>query len=120
VKKAVILFLMISLLVGCATVTLYRAVGDNKAKLSRLAVGMSKDEALAIMGTKPIILPDTIINNPYRIASIHGARQKFEIVYYVTDVLVEDGIIDDNELTPIVFFNNELQGWGWDYVNNIR
>ena len=42
----------------------------------------------------------------------------FEVIYYVTDVKNDDGAITDDELTPLVFDEGNLIGWGWSFLQN--
>lgn len=49
---------------------------------------------------------------PYRSEILQGKNKTFEVVYYVTDVKKDDNAIIDDELTPFVFDNGKLIGWG--------
>lgn len=58
-----------------------------------------------------------LINNPYRSEIIRGRDGKhYEAICYVTDDKNLDGAISDDELTPLIFSNNILSGWGWSYL----
>ncbi len=95
----------------------------------KLSVGMTKQEALEIMGTKKITtyepsalylapLTAQAINNPYRSEILQGKDKTFEVLYYYTDVKQQDGAITDDELTPVVFDNGILIGWGWSFLQD--
>jgi len=56
------------------------------------------------------------ISNPYRSEILQGKEKTFEIVYYVTDVKRDDGAITDDELTPLVFDDGKLIGWGSGFL----
>lgn len=58
------------------------------------------------------------ISNPYRSEILQGKEKKFEIVYYVTDVKRDDGTITDDELTPLVFDDGKLIGWGFGFLES--
>lgn len=102
----------------------------NRENLSRLSIGVTKEEAISIMGTKPInafytelsgkrkITRGIIINNPYRTEILKSEGKAFEVLYYVTDVKEDDGAISDDELTPLVFDNGKLIGWGWSFLQD--
>jgi hypothetical protein len=60
------------------------------------------------------------INNPYRNEIVAGKDgSTLEVFYYVTDVHRNDGLITDDELTPLVFDNGKLIGWGQTFLNDI-
>ena len=61
------------------------------------------------------------VTNPYRTEILKAKDQLFEIWYYYTDIKRQDGAITDDELTPLVFCENKLIGWGNQFLNdNIR
>ena len=125
---------MALLLDGCATVTLQNATSANRQNLLRLSVGMTKNEALNVMGTDTktarVILhqygnwgetpvENIIINNPYKNEILRSKDDKvFEVIYYVTDVRKSDDTISDDELTPLIFDNGKLIGWGWGFLQD--
>jgi hypothetical protein len=113
------------ILSGCATVS--QATAKNRVNLSKLSLGMSKEDAIAVMGQKKFSagnffyneIPVTI-NNPYRNEIVAGKDgSTLEVFYYVTDVHRNDGLITDDELTPLVFDNGKLIGWGQTFLNDI-
>jgi hypothetical protein len=121
---AALSFLLIS---GCATIS--EVTLPNRENLLKLNMGMTKQEVLNIMGTKPMeayYKPGTYgktvgvaINNPYRSEILRGRDEKMvEVLYYVTDDRNADGVINDNETTPMVFENGRLAGWGWNFLES--
>ncbi|MFH1441154.1 MAG: DUF3192 domain-containing protein [Candidatus Omnitrophota bacterium] len=120
VKKIVYLLLMFMLISGCAGLSMYEAVSPNKSNLAKLRVDMPEDEAMKIMGDKPISSSSMSIDNPYRVESMEAATGSYKIVYYVTQVVLDDDTISDEELTPIVFKDGKLVGWGWNFMENLR
>ena len=54
--------------------------------------------------------------NPYRSEILQGSNETFEVLYYYTDVKKADGAITDDELTPLVFKDKKLIGWGWSFL----
>jgi hypothetical protein len=90
---------------------------------------MSKEEAIKVMGTKAFStysqgnvlgIPSYLtITNPYRSEVLRGKDDKtFEVIYYVTDVKNDDNAITDDELTPLIFDNGKLTGWGWSFLED--
>jgi hypothetical protein len=136
---------ILALVVGCRTwipAQTEETVRDqNRERLVRLSVGMTKAQVLEIMGTKSIqtykksALPskkgskrvsDEIralyrgkqINNPYRTEANRTADGvSVEILFYYTDQRVSDPAITDDELTPLVIEDGVLAGWGWNFLD---
>ena len=54
--------------------------------------------------------------NPYRTETISDGEKTLEVLYYYTDIKRNDGAITDDELTPLVFDNGRLIGWGWSFL----
>jgi len=59
------------------------------------------------------------ITNPYRTEMHRNGKDVFEVLLYYTDVKKTDGAITDDELTPIVLLNGQVDGWGWSYWENL-
>lgn len=131
-KKILAVLLCLSL-VGCATMTLSQAVAPNRENLLKLSIGMSKEEALKVMGTTSFsagtgffavravdekTVPSTIINNPYRVEILQGKDKIFEVLYYVTDDKTGNNIVTDDGLTPLVFDDGKLIGWGRSFLQD--
>lgn len=133
-KKLLVAFLMcllflVMMVSGCIEGRgISKVTAPNRANLLRLSIGMSKQKVINIMGTEEMIAfyapPGTglihrktiIITNPYRSEIFQGKDKTLEVIYYVTDVKRDDGAITDDELTPLVFDNGTLIGWGWSFL----
>ena len=118
VKKIIPILL---LLAGCSN--LYLDPSDplriqNKENAQKLSVGMSKQVAMEIMGTDPAKGVFMWIDNPYRSETLKGKDGKvYEVLYYYTDLKQRDDKITDDELTPLVFENGKLTGWGYPFLD---
>ena len=128
-KKVFITFLL--LLIFCNTsisdtiFTPKQVRTANKERLNELEIGMSKDEVLIIMGTKGFSIGSApfTIENPFRIEVQSSGKNIYRVLYYYTDLAKADGIITDDELTPVILRNNRLVGWGrdvWDRLSSIN
>ena len=119
-------------LCGCAT-TMSDIITPNREGLLKLSVGMTKEEAINIMPKeKRTVIPfegpytgligrGLTVNNPYRSEILQGKDKTFEVIYYVTDIKTSENVITDDDLTPLVFDNGRLIGWGWSFLNeNVR
>lgn len=135
-KKICYLVGVLFLMSGCATatITLQDVTSVNRQNLLRLSMGMTKNEVLNTMGTETKTAKVALyqygnwaetpvesmkINNPYRNEILRGKDDKtFEVLYYVTDVRKSDTNTSEDELTPLVFDNGKLIGWGWSFLND--
>ncbi len=120
IKKIIYMLLVLVFISGCAGLSMYEAIKPNKANLMKLKVDMPEGQVMKIMGDNPISSKSMSIDNPYRVESLNMASGSYRIVYYVIQVVVDDDIISDEELTPIVFKDGKLVGWGWNFMENIR
>ena len=103
-------------LAACST--LYLDTADllrdaNKQNLKKLSVGMDQSTAIEIMGTEPSKGIFMWIDNPYRRETVTGKDgRQYEVLYYYTDMKQRDDKITDDELTPVVFADGKLVGFG--------
>ena len=121
-KKILSISLLSLFLISCVSLDKIRT--ENRTNLNRISLGMSKSEVLNIMGTETVRDFDSRkrINNPFRTEILSEGDKKYEVVFYYTDkkrnVSSVTGSITDDELTPIVFFNGKVEGYGWLYVKD--
>ncbi len=98
----------------------------NRMNLNQLAVGMTEQEVRQRMGDGKC--EDTVFNpyqhvtllsatNPYKKEILQGRNKTFELLFYYTDVKKADNAITEDELTPLVFDNGKLIGWGWSFLD---
>lgn len=102
-KKGIIIMLLSALLAGCGAVRGLQA-SANRNQLDRLKVGMTTDQVRAVMG------------KPYK-SEFYGPKQ---VWFYITE-WQSDGQTTPDEMTPLVFENDILLGWGSNFLGgNIR
>ena len=128
-KKLLILPVLALLFSGCATLTVSKMVASNRENLARLSPGMNKAKTLAIMGTRSGVYncdatgakpySGTILSNPYRTEMVQVAGRMLEVIYYMTDSKKENCAVVDDELTPLVFENGKLIGWGKIFMSDV-
>ena len=107
----VILLVLVIMISGCTESDRIRVM--NRENLMKLSIGITKQEVLDIMGTETF----GSINNPYKNEVLYGKNGKvLEVLYYYTDKKSADGVITDDELTPLVFDGDKLIGWGWGFL----
>lgn len=124
--KWVIFFLI--LLSGC-TVTTSPFVREM-VDLRSIHEGMSAEEVKALLRDKVVTGYDLtdpkksstpiVLRNPYREETIKTENKIYEIAYYFTSIKKQDGMITNDELTPLVFENNRLIGQGWEFWGRLK
>lgn len=104
---------------------------NNLTNVNALTIGMTYQEVAAIMGPfvkigykesdyqtngfEPITL-----KHPYRAETLNAQDKNYEVMYYFTVINNADGIVADDELTPLVFSDQKLIGKGWDFLFKLR
>ena len=121
-RKVFAILLITLLFGGCVSLSQIRAT--NRERLNKISIGMTKQEVINIMGIETINARDDygniveVINNPYKTETLRGKDKIFEVVYYYTEIKRADGAINDDELTPLVFDEGKLIGWGWSFFED--
>ena len=106
---------------GCAQ-GFEQVQSDNRAKMFRLEPGQTRQQVLEEMGTEPqeyskgAFRADGGVPNPYDSETHVLGGGEIEILYYATNVNNNDGVITNDELTPLVLVDGILVGWGWTYL----
>ncbi|HRZ39828.1 MAG TPA: hypothetical protein P5246_02360 [Candidatus Omnitrophota bacterium] len=55
--------------------------------------------------------------NPYKTETYRQGEKSYAVDFYLLGIETGDGEVSDNELVPMVFYNDVLIGHGWDYFN---
>ncbi len=85
----------------------------NVDTVKKLSIGMRQDVVMEMIGTEPSKGVFMWIDNPYRTETLTGKDGKTSVILsYYTDLKQRDDKITDDELTPLVFENGKLIGWG--------
>jgi hypothetical protein len=115
---------------GCSTLMvdpLEQLRTDNKAKVEKLAVGMTRMEVESVMGNARAGggLPEVLFGrvqylqarNPMREESLTGMDgADYLVLFYYTDVRQRDDKITDDELTPVVLRDGKVAGIGYPFL----
>lgn len=103
-KKILLLALLaVSVLVvldGCAPFIVRRNIENSK----KLRVNMTKAQVLEVMG-------EPIKDEEYALPNVW---------YYYVNTQWYDGRTTEDECLPLVFENDKLAGWGWEYFEKAR
>jgi hypothetical protein len=125
-RKAAVVSVLFVLAAGC-TSSLDRVRAANRRNLLKLSVGMPREQALAIMGHKSGggRFGEPTVNSPYKSEIMQRKDKIFEVLYYYTDIksviyTANPATITDEELTPLVFDNGKLIGWGTSFLEDIK
>ncbi len=126
-----IILLLLAISCTTAATKLSRFRAENRTNLMRLKPGITKEETLAIMGVKSVEISnkwqvgpanpnrvDAIYLNPHKNEYLIGPSDTIEVIYYYTELKRNDGVISDDELTPLVFRHDQLIGWGQSVLND--
>ena len=115
--------IVIALLFACGCARLDKLRYRNCQNLQKLSIGMTKSKAIAVMGKKTAggRFGEPKVGNPYRSAILQEKDKTFEVLYYYTEskhVFYFSSVnsIADDELTPLVFENDRLIGWGREFL----
>ncbi len=119
--RTLICFLSVSLVTGCASFDAITT--QNRTRLNQLSVGMNKPQVLSVMGTETIKTGGSpeIVTNPYKSETFRNQSGKtHEVLFYYTDVKRRDGVVTDDELTPLVLEDGKLIGWGNSFFSDVK
>lgn len=140
--STVSILLLVGALSACASAINFRE--RNRENLDKLRVGMTRDEVIDLMGIgeeHQLIGSETqgpigtgrdtmgvmsvriptgnnapVLYNPQRSEIYQGADgSTWEVLFYYTHVVRDDGMVTDDELTPLVLRDDTLTGWGWTH-----
>ena len=141
--KAAPLILLISFFIlqspAFARSTVSKVIDMNQRGLAKLSAGMTKEEVAEVMSQRSIIarqLGERIeVHNPYRTEALKGKAKieeiaggekiekeidkNFEVLYYLTGSSGKDYRVTDSNLTPLVFDEGKLIGWGQGFLQEV-
>ena len=119
---------------GCASTPAYNPMQMtsqqelllNESGFKALQDGMTMDQVHKIMGQDLVIgygeenanYKPLTVANPYKTETIKGTD--YIVEYYIESIRQPDGIVNDNELLPLIFKDGKLSGRGWPLVNSLR
>ncbi len=79
------------------------ACGDSRLK--KLSAGISKDSVAVVMKT----------DSPHTAASYLTGGRLWEIQFYTRNEVALTDSVDWREMSPVVFADGKVTGWGWNY-----
>ena len=88
---------------------------------------MTKSQAMKIMGRARGggRFGEPSVKSPYKSETLQSNARSFEILYYYTDInsrihISNPGTIRDKDLTPLVFEDDILIGWGKSFLESLK
>ncbi len=84
----------------------------NVEGISKLTVGMTKEQVIAVMKNYSADVHGTILNNPYKSEVSQRGSNTYEVMYYLTHQHPPFTPIRDAQNTPVVLKNGVVVGWG--------
>jgi len=102
---------------GCVELQITQAINQYQAAESKVKLGDSKEDVLAILQPTQAIL-----NGHLKRGADHWIDPKSGKtvdLYYFRSGLQRDGRLTDNELTPYLFIDNTLVAIGWNALRGL-
>ena len=127
-----LLFILLSFMAGgCAVTSSSGSIARAMLNDHAVQVGMSRQEVKNILGgkvttgyeitgDKPPRLKPIPLKNPFRVELYRRDQKVYEAEFYFTMLKHQDGVITDDELTPLVFEDDRLIGRGWEFYVNFK
>ncbi len=117
------LLVTVTCLSCAATTASDRLARRNQAALAQLSPGMARSEVEDTMESALYFLQEggtrrrLRVPNPYRESAFERAGGgRAELLFYYTERVGNDGVVSDDELTPLALEEGRLVGWGWPFV----
>jgi hypothetical protein len=136
-----ILWLLCLFFAGCVAATSRPDLSFKKGEgpsiaialtnIEKVKLGMTYSEVTGIMGDIVNIgykksdalegaYEEVLVKSPYYEEIIEGSDARYRIVCYFTHIRKADGIITDDELTPLVFEEDLLIGKGRSFLVELK
>jgi len=101
-------------------VLLVLAAACSDARVKKLDEGITRDSVLAILrDSKPAVGADSL-PHVYEDAAYLVNGRRYEVFYYTKgDEVAGADSLPAKKLTPIVFVNGNVTGWGWKHWDSV-
>ncbi len=98
----------------------------NRQNLSKLKLGMTPSDVHTVMGTETYrgcadmyCLGTVSVHNPYQTSAFQANNKMYVVWEYYTDKCPKEHATDEC-LTPVVFEDDRIIGWGREFLNNVK
>ena len=135
----IVLWFLCLFLAGCITMISGPEFSSQKwtrpaialTNIEKVKPGMTYGEVAGIMGdavnigykTSAVLegaYEEVLVKNPYYEEVLKGGETHYRIVCYFTHIRKADGVVTDDELTPLVFEENRLIGKGVSFLSEFK
>ena len=104
---------------------------ESLSAINKIKEGMTESELEALMGDSLVIgysvntqspgtSQATKVKSPYREEEFKKQDRTYKIFYYFTQIKKADGIVADDELTPVVVNDGKVVGIGANFVHQLK
>ena len=103
---------------------------NEATSIEKVYLGMSEKDVSRIMGDEMVVgyqknsrtgVLETInMGTVYKTETLKAGEKAYFIKYYFTSSNKADGIISEDELTPLVFEDSRLVGTSWDFLFRLK
>ena len=126
-------------LAGCVAITSGPEFSSQKGEgpsialtdIDKVQLGMTYNEVAGIMGDTINIgyktsaalegaYEEVLVKNPYYEEVLQNGETQYRVVCYFTHIRKADGVITDDELTPLVFEEDRLIGKGRSFLFGLK
>ena len=104
-KQVLLLGILVVLVAGCNSMTTDQSKTAAREDLEELSIGMSKQKAMEWIRAQSFRI--------FRIEILKDKDKTFEVVSYVAGIKGAEGVITKDDITPLIFEEDKLIGWGW-------
>lgn len=102
------------------TVSYSTLLSRNLTNLNKLSIGMTKQQAVDLMGTFQSRTANSVVPNPYMSEPILVSGKTYEVLWYLTRKYPPFTPIKKSQATPVVFKDGKVIGWGDSFLDSIK
>jgi len=102
------------------TVSYKTLLSRNLTNLSKLTIGMTRQQAMQTMGTYQSKTPNSVVPNPYIAEPILVSGKTYEVLWYLTRKYPPFTPIKKSQATPVVLKDGKVIGWGESFLASVK
>lgn len=120
-RTVVVALALLSFSAQAEVVKLGKLISTNLGNMSKLSIGMGKDDVIKTMGTDNAESRDGLVPNPWTTETFTGKDgAKYEVLYYLTRKNPPFTPIGKFLTTPVVLKGGKVTGWGNDALDAVK
>jgi len=102
------------------TVSYSTLLSRNLTNLSKLSIGMTKQQVVETMGSFQSSTPNSVVPNPYISEPILVSGKTFEVLWYLTRKYPPFTPIKLSQATPVILKDGKVIGWGDSFLASVK